>query len=698
MIAAPVAAQNAATQELRDLIPDSAVADPESWANQGVPADVANQEDAPPEVDADSPLAELPEMDIAWPDNLELPEITPLEPETDIQFVDFDSAQPQVEIGSEERISEELVLVFPTDTTLFPQRDEFLSRFRALSTIEQLNAEGSVGRLAAQSREDEALLERMLRVYGYYDAQVFRSVGRAGPDAQEGDPQTRGEREVRFEILPGKQYRFGAIDLGQLPTTGADYGPLRDGFGIETGDPLLADKIEDEQIELGTALSESGYPFAEIGEPDLLIDHQREEGDLTLPVTPGGKYRFGRVISNREDFLSSNHISNMARFEPGDTYKLSLEEDLRQAILATGIVGSVEMSTVEATPPANGEPGTVDVNVNMTEAKLRTITGGLGYGTGEGFKAQASWEHRNLFPPEGALRVRGIVGTREQLLGAVFRRGNLGGRDRNLTAEAFVSTIDYDAYDAQTVSFVANYERRSTLLFQKPLSWSAGVELVATGEAPRLADGTLGERNTYFIGALPASVLVDTSNDLLDPTSGFRLGGRISPEISTTGGVQRFYIRGQIDGSYYLPAGEKVVIAARARFATISGAPVEGVAPSRRLYAGGGGSVRGYGYRAIGPQNSEGDPTGGRSLTELSLEARIRTGLFDGALGVVPFVDAGTVGNGSTPGFDEIKIGAGIGVRYYTSFGPMRVDFAVPLNRGPNDDRFAVYVALGQTF
>ncbi len=658
---------------------------------------MAAQDDVPPDVDADSPLAELPEIDIPWPDSVDLPDITPLEPETDIQFVDFGSTEPRVEIGSEERISDELVLVFPTDTTLFPQRSEFLERFKALSTIEQLDSDGSVGRLAAQSREDEELLERMLRVYGYYDGQVFRSVGNAG--AEEGEQRRRGgEREVRFEILPGTQYHFGAIDLGQLADTGTDFGPLRSEFGIQTGDPLLSDKILDEQAELGTALGETGYPFAEIGEPDLLIDHQREEGDLTLPVMPGGKYRFGRVISNREDFLSSRHLANIARFEPGDIYKFSLQEDLRQAILATGIVGSVELSNVEATPPANGEPGTVDVQVNMTEAKLRTITGGLGFGTGEGFKAQGSWEHRNLFPPEGAVRVRGILGTREQLLGALFRRGNLGGRDRNLTAEAFVSTIDYDAYDAQTLSFVANYERRSTLLFQKPLSWSVGLELVATGEAARLANGTLAQRDTYFIGALPASVLIDTSNDLLDPTKGFRLGGRISPEVSTTGGVQRFYIRGQVDGSYYLPAGDNVVIAARARFATISGAPIEGIAPSRRLYAGGGGSVRGYGFRAIGPQNSEGDPTGGLSLTELSLEARIRTGLMGGALGVVPFVDAGTVGNSATPGFDEIKVGAGIGVRYYTSFGPMRVDFAVPLNRGPNDDRFAVYVALGQTF
>ncbi|HWK42562.1 MAG TPA: BamA/TamA family outer membrane protein, partial [Croceibacterium sp.] len=113
---------------------------------------------------------------------------------------------------------------------------------------------------------------------------------------------------------------------------------------------------------------------------------------------------------------------------------------------------------------------------------------------------------------------------------------------------------------------------------------------------------------------------------------------------------------------------------------------------------GGGGSVRGYAYRGIGPRNNSGDPTGGRSLTEFSLEARIRTGMFGGALGIVPFIDAGTVGDDATPGFDEIKFGAGVGVRYYTGFGPLRLDVAMPLNPGPGDPKVGVYVALGQSF
>ncbi len=230
-----------------------------------------------------------------------------------------------------------------------------------------------------------------------------------------------------------------------------------------------------------------------------------------------------------------------------------------------------------------------------------------------------------------------------------FRKNNFGGRDRILTVDAFASTIDYDAYDARTTSLVGTFERVSTVLFQKPFSYSAGLELTATGERERDANGDLGPRQTYFIAALPLFAQIDTSNDLLDPVRGYRLGARVSPEVSRTNSVESFYVRNQVDASYYRAMSDNVVLAGRVRFGSITGAPIEAIAPSRRLYAGGGGSVRGYDYKGIGPHSSEGDPTGGRSLAEFSLEARIKTGMLGGALGIVPFVDAGTVGTGSLP-------------------------------------------------
>ncbi|MBO9516485.1 MAG: BamA/TamA family outer membrane protein [Porphyrobacter sp.] len=701
LICSPVLAQNATTsRELQDLIPDEAVANPEAWAQQGVPPDETVVEEGP-ELQADSPLAEMPLVDVPWPDEAEPVEIAPLEPEEDIQFADFSDLLPdlnkdgtQVAMGLEERISSEVVLVFPADPMLFPERKEFVERFDALSTIERLDDDNNVGRLAAQAREDEALLNRLLRIYGYYDAIVLRSIG----DIQPGEEKADSRPTVRFEIAPGTQYRVGTVDLGDLAQAGVDYPMLRKTFEVTTGDPLLSDKIVEERFDLDEALGEGGYPFAAIKDPELLVDHARSEGDLTMLVTPGGKYRFGTVTSNVPRLMSGKHLADIARFDPGDTYQRSLELDLRRAILATGLVGSVTLTPVETVAPANGEPGTVDIAVDMTPAKLRTISGRIGYGSGEGFKVEGAWEHRNLFPPEGMLRVRGILGTREQFGGITFRKNNFGGRDRILTVDAYASTQDYDAYEAETVSLIGTFERISTLLFQKPFSYSAGLELVATREQEKDAEGNLAPPETFFIAAVPLFAQFDASDDLLDPRKGYRVGVRMSPEASRTNGVESFYLRGQLDATYYLQTSENLVLAGRLRVASIPGAPLSAIAPSRRLYAGGGGSVRGYDYRGIGPRNSEGDPSGGRSLLELSAEARIQTGLFNGALGVVPFIDAGTVGEDSVPSFDEIKVGAGIGVRYNTGFGPLRIDVATPLNPGPNDGWIGVYVALGQAF
>jgi translocation and assembly module TamA len=144
--------------------------------------------------------------------------------------------------------------------------------------------------------------------------------------------------------------------------------------------------------------------------------------------------------------------------------------------------------------------------------------------------------------------------------------------------------------------------------------------------------------------------------------------------------------------------GKAAVLAARVRLGSIQGALIDDIAPSRRFYAGGGGSVRGFGYQEIGPRDSLGVPSGGRSLSEFSIEARVKTGLLGGGLSLVPFFDAGSVEAGATPRFRGMRFGAGLGLRYQTGFGPIRVDVATPLNRRAGESPVAVYVALGQAF
>jgi translocation and assembly module TamA len=221
--------------------------------------------------------------------------------------------------------------------------------------------------------------------------------------------------------------------------------------------------------------------------------------------------------------------------------------------------------------------------------------------------------------------------------------------------------------------------------------WRIGGELIASDEADAFSGGA---RRPFLIAAAPVSLTYDGSDDLLNPSSGFRLGGRISPELSFQNKTFG-YTRVQLDGSIYQPVNDRTVIAARTRFGTILGSTVDQIAPSRRFYAGGGASVRGYGYQAIGPRFGPNDnPVGGKSLAEFSLEARVKFGNF----GVVPFIDAGNISTTFLPRFRDLRVGAGLGVRYYSSFGPIRVDVGTPINPQSGDPKVAVYVSLGQAF
>jgi len=435
------------------------------------------------------------------------------------------------------------------------------------------------------------------------------------------------------------------------------------------------------------ALGEHGYPFAKIGEGEARIDHEARKGDLDVPVETGGYRTFGRIILDDDKLMDARHVQRIARFRPGDVYAVSDVEDLRKALVTTGLVSSVKLEPREA-----GDGEHVDMLVEMRPAPLRTIAGELGYGTGEGYRAEVSWQHRNLFPPEGSLLLRGVLGTQEQTASATYRRNNFKRRDNVLTGLVSVSNVRRDAYDARTITLSGGLERQSNILFQKKWAWHVGGELVASDEADSFSK-IVGGRRTFFIAALPVSLAYDGSDDLLNPTKGFRLGGRLSPELSFQGGTFG-YARAQLDGSVYQPFGESVVLAARARFGSILGSQVSQIAPSRRFYAGGGGSVRGYGYQAIGPRDSNNDPIGGKSLAEFSLETRVRFGNF----GVVPFVDAGNISTSFLPRFRDLRVGAGVGLRYYSSFGPIRFDVGTPINPQKGDPKVAVYVSLGQAF
>ena len=651
-------------------------------------------------LDPDQELTEFPDFGVEWPDLEQVAEPVFEESEDDSEpaLAENDEADDQtLQTASEELAADAPLNVYrPTDALAetayrisfdgLPEAidEAFMTRFNILSVLEQYRGdEANFAQIRRRVQSDEELVERLLRIEGYYDA-VVQSRFEADGDER---------LEVIINVQAGPQYQLDEIALPGLESALVpDPENFRESFGLESGEVINSDRIMDAKGRLDLAMAENGYPFAETAEPELEIDHAERLGDLDIKVTPGGKYNFGSIVMDRTDLFGPDHVQMIARFDPGDVYQASDVEDLRRALIATGLI-----STVSIDPLVAEDPAAVDIAVNVTPAPLRTIAGELGYGTGEGARAAASWEHRNFFPPEGLIRFSGVLGTQEQSGSIAYRRSNYRRRDNILNGRTALSVVDRPAFKAQTFSVAANIERLSNLIYQKRWSWSAGIELLASRETDVTGPADATGRETFFIGSLPGLVTYDASDDLLDPTSGFRLSARVAPEASLQNG-SFFYVRSQVDGSAYFPVSDKIVLAGRARLGSIVGAGNNRIAPSRRLYSGGGGSVRGYGYQSIGPRDANNDPVGGRSLVEFSLEARVRTGFLGGNLGIVPFIDAGNVYTSSTPDVSGMRYGAGLGMRYYSDFGPIRIDVGTPINPQPGDSPVAVYVSLGQAF
>lgn len=535
----------------------------------------------------------------------------------------------------------------------------------------------------ARAQEDEKLAVRLFYSEGYYDATALASLDQTG----------YGTLTAIVSVTPGQRYRLGDI----VVTAGATVPPglARDSLPLKSGDHIVAATVEGAEANIALRLPEQGYAFAKVGERDILLDPATVTGDYTLPVDTGPRGAFRKITtSGDKQAFGADHMEVIRRYKPGEIYDSRKVDDLRKALVATGLFSSVAVDPVRTNEAGPDGTEYVDLHVEQEAGPPRTLAGELGYGTGQGFRAEGTWTHRNLFPPEGALIAGVVAGTQEQGVSGTFRRSNAGRRDRTFQAGALINHQKYDAYEAFTAGLNISWARQSTPIFQKRWTYSYGAEILLSNEQTTIDPVTAqNKRLTYFIGALPVQVGYDRSNDLLNPTKGFRASVRVSPEASLQGNVSP-YVRGTFDLTGYYPVSDSLVIAARTRLGTISGVSRDDVAPSRRIYAGGGGSVRGYGYQELGPKDANNDPVGGRSVNEFAVEGRYRFGNY----GAVAFVDAGQVYNSAIPKFSDMRYGVGIGGRFYTNFGPFRADIAMPINRQPGESKFALYIGIGQAF
>ena len=268
-----------------------------------------------------------------------------------------------------------------------------------------------------------------------------------------------------------------------------------------------------------------------------------------------------------------------------------------------------------------------------------------------------------------------------------FRKPQFLRRDQSLLFNLRGADDHPDAFTSRSI----NSELLGERLLMKGMSLSAGL-------AFRVSQiDQLDQEESFGLLSVPIRFKRDTSEHLLDPTRGGRLSLQVAPYYDTFSGDLGF-VKGYASLSRYVTILKKpsLLLAGRAVLGVMGGAKRDAIPADIRFYAGGGGSIRGYPFQSVGPLRAD-DPIGGRSLIELSAELRLKV---TRTIGVIAFVDGGTAFEAVFPDFEEDLLwGAGVGLRYHTPIGPIRLDVGFPLNRRKDiDDPVQIYVSIGQAF
>lgn len=532
----------------------------------------------------------------------------------------------------------------------------------------------SVPALRARVDADLDTIEKILRSEGYYGFRLEHEI----------DSRARPVK-VRIDIDPGPIYRLRTFTMryeddkpGRILLTN----PYA--LGVIPGERAKSQSIVDAEGKLVRLLGESGYPFAKVKNRDVVVDHGERAVAVTFDMIAGPYVTIGPITVEGTQRVERAYVNRLIELRPGAMFDLAAIDETRRRLFASGLFDTVLVEW----PQSAEDNSALPITVKVTERDRRTLSAGVNYSTTDGAGADFSWTHRNMFGEGERIELGIRISELELSAFADFLKPNFGQLDQDLIGRFETRKQDTDAYEQTTLGGSVGLQRR--LSKQWKASLGTGVEAAEVDERRRPVQD-------YLIFSLPGEASYDGSNDLLDPSRGVRLTFDASPS-KVIGDSNANFLLGSVTGrTYYEALPEKqLVLAARARVASLVGAERDDIPASRRLYSGGGGSIRGYKFQTVGPLDTANRPIGGRSLVEAALEARFR--VFED-YGIVPFVEGGTAFNDPLPSDQTLRWAAGIGFRYYTSIGPLRLDVATPLNkRAGVDDSFAFYISLGQAF
>jgi len=569
--------------------------------------------------------------------------------------------------------------------------------------------------LARRVVADFPRLTQALWANGYYDAELRVRVAEVEvfPDGKGADAAgIAAERHkgqslapVVFEVALGPQFHLRNVEVIDARTHAPiDRTPFsRRAFLFDENEPAGASALMARQSAWVDELRAKSHPLAKIVDTRTVVRHEEGVVDVTVTLDPGPVGTIGDVRVEAPPDIPEEVIRSFIYLERTEDYTPKRLADARKSVSQIEAVGGVK---VEDAQDHLDPDGTMPIAVTATERKQHALGVNASYANTDGPALRAYWLDRNLFG--GAERLRfdlegGLAATGGATASPKFSSLHLddlvGRAAASFVKPALWGTrndllLDAAAVRERTVYYEASYLNATAAIrhrFSETASVQAGVEV----EAGHTYDVWGG--HDYSLLGFPLSATYDSTDNALAPTKGVRALARVTPYVNALPhGVGMVQSKGQLSAYHALDEDAWYILAARVAVGSIVGENIEDIPASHRFFAGGGGSVRGYLYRSLAPDNGFGFPTGGRSLFETSAEARIK---LTPTIGIVPFLDAGTAFAAPYPDFKTtLRASAGLGFRYYTGIGPIRVDFATPLNPRPGDGKFAIFIGIGESF
>ena len=524
-------------------------------------------------------------------------------------------------------------------------------------------------------KTDHKELLKTLKSFGYFDAKIKFKIKRKIKPIQ-----------VIVIITPGIRYTVGKINFKFEEKNQHVHFPhskLIKVLKYEMSTPVHMENIINSISHLIVYFENHGFPYVKITPPVGQLNRESKEMDLFFTIDTGSYQVFGETRFPEFDFISNSYLKNRLSWTLGSPYDQRKVSKTRQILLESGI-----FSTVTIKPQQNGTQADMDLHVE--KGLPRTIGIGIKYATTDGLGVKAYWSHRNFLNEGNVIDSSFNLSRRESFLKILYEKPDTFIKDLSFIGDIVGKHERTKAF--QGVSASTSYGFRHSN--EDFLSYSVKLET----EFSRLKRDRDYEISRIF--SVPFILTYDKVNNPVNPVKGFKVWGEIKPNFVNSYKYKNFTIV-SVGGANYLRynKSDNFVLATWCKAGLISQNKVQDIPLNKRFYGGGAGSVRAFGFQLLSPLDSEGKPIGGKSMVEFGIEPRVK---ITDKIGAVIFVEGGHVKAG---GLEKSPIlwGTGVGVRYYTDIGPLRLDVAIPskvrkINGRKVDSQFQFYISFGQAF